>query len=113
MNFFMKNTFYGFFGRYTAPLKLKFSGKGFFFMSKLWSKFDPNRIKFNFFLRSAEPERGKGEKRVSTVNRRELDVHEVFLTQQDPRKKMSLIREVCLSIYFLLDLVPLFGKLFK
>ena len=51
-----------------------------------------------------------GEKGVS---RRKLDVREVFLTQQDPRKKMNLIREVCLSIYFLLDLVPLFGKLFK
>ena len=68
-------------------------------------------MKFNFFLITAEPERGKREKRVSPAEK--LDIREVFLIQQGPRKKMSLIREVCLSIYFLLDLVPLFGKLFK
>ena len=61
-------------------------------------KFELNRMKFNFFFRAREG----GEKGVSRQN---FDGREVFLTQQNPEKKMNLIREVCLSFYFLLGLV--------
>ena len=49
----------------------------------------PNQMKYNFFLKNSRTRARKvGEK---GVTRRKLDVREVVLTQQDPRKKMSLI----------------------
>ena len=64
-------------------------------MSKVWFKF---RMKLNFFFMNSRTRarKGGGEK---GVNCRKLDVRDVFLTQQDPKKKMSLIREVCLTFW--------------